>query len=522
MVDSRINRRRIVAAALAGAGSALLPRVTFAAEDRPRYASDPFSLGVASGYPTADGMVLWTRLAPQPLASDGGMPPVDIHVHWEIAHDLNFTRLAARGITRAEAAWAHSVHVEVRGLAPGRHYFYRFRSGDAVSEIGRTWTAAAPGANVDRLRVALASCQHYEQGFFAAYRQMVADEPDLIVHVGDYIYESGTNKSPVRKHPGDECYTLADYRLRYSVYRTDPELRSAHAACPWMLTHDDHEVDNDYANDHGEKIEPKETFLARRAAAYRAYYEHLPLPRRARPRGPDMLLYTTRHFGSLLSLHMLDERQYRSLQACPPAGKNGGARVYEEECPEMNDPARTMLGSTQERWVDEQLAGSRSRWNFLAQGVTFTRSNEATDGRHRYWSDAWAGYPAARDRLLRDIVRHRVPNPVVLSGDIHAFIVADLPKDPADPNAAVGLSELVTSSITSPGPPDFVVAAYERMKPQVWYADGEHRGYLRIDVTPNRLHADLVAVDDVRRADSACHVLASFEIEAGTPGLRRV
>ena len=154
--------------------------------------------------------------------------------------------------------------------------------------------------------------------------------------------------------------------------------------------------------------------------------------------------------------------------------------------------------------------------------MTFTRSNEATDGRHRYWSDAWAGYPAARDRLLRDIVRHRVPNPVVLSGDIHAFIVADLPKDPADPNAAVGLSELVTSSITSPGPPDFVVAAYERMKPQVWYADGEHRGYLRIDVTPNRLHADLVAVDDVRRADSACHVLASFEIEAGTPGLRRV
>lgn len=515
-----LPRRRFIASSLAGASIALLAPKVRAAITAPRFDFDPFSLGVASGYPTADGMVLWTRLAPQPLAPDGGMPPRDVEVAWEVAHDSNFNNIAARGSARAEFAWHHSVHVEPRGLAANRPYFYRFRAGGATSPIGRTWTAPAPGAPLDRLRLALASCQHYEQGFYAAYRHMVADDPQLIVHVGDYIYESGTTKSPVRKHPGNECFTLEDYRLRYSAYRTDPDLQAAHAVCPWMLTHDDHEVDNDYANDQGEKIEPREKFMARRTAAYRAYYEHLPLPATARPRGPDMQLYTERRFGDLLTLLMLDERQYRSHQVCPTPGKNGGARVYEEECPEMNNPVRTMLGVPQERWTDARLAASRARWNFLAQGVTFTRSNEATDGRHRYWSDAWAGYPAARDRLIHDVMARRVANPVVLSGDIHAFIVADLPRDPADPNAPIGLSELVTSSITSPGPPEFVVAAYQRMKPQVWYADGDHRGYIRLDLTRDQLLADLVAVDDARRADSGAKILARYAIDAGRPGLR--
>lgn len=464
-------------------------------------------------------MVLWTRLAPAPLAPDGGMPAYDVDVEWEVAHDANFTRIATRGSAIAAAAWHHSVHVEPRNLESGREYFFRFRAGDSISPVGRTWTAPARGAALDRLRLALASCQHYEQGFFAAYRHMVADDPQLIVHVGDYIYESGRSKSPVRKHPGDECHTLDDYRLRHSVYRSDPNLQAAHAACPWMLTHDDHEVDNDYANDQGERIESRDKFLARRAAAYRAYYEHLPLPATARPRGPDMALYTERRFGDLLTLLMLDERQYRSPQACPPPGKRGGARVYEEDCPQMTHPARTMLGLRQERWVDGRLRATRSRWNFLAQGVTFTRSNEDTEDRHRYWSDAWAGYPAARDRLIHDIVRRRVSNPVVLSGDIHAFIAADLPREPDDPSSSVAFSELVTTSITSNGPPDFVVAAYQRMKPQVWYADGEHRGYVRLDLTRNRLTADLVGLDDVRRADSGARVLARFAIDDGQPGL---
>lgn len=188
----------------------------------------------------------------------------------------------------------------------------------------------------------------------------------------------------------------------------------------------------------------------------------------------------------------------------------------------MTNPARTMLGIPQEHWTDARLAATRSRWNFLAQGVTFTRSNEATDGRHRYWSDAWAGYPAARDRLTHDLMKRKIANPVVLSGDIHAFIVADLPRDPSDPMSPIGFSEIVTSSITSKGPPDFVVEAYQRMKPQVWYADGNHRGYVRMNLNRTQLRADLVALDDVRRANSGARVLTGFVIEDGRPGLQPV
>ncbi|HSC05549.1 MAG TPA: alkaline phosphatase D family protein, partial [Steroidobacteraceae bacterium] len=309
---STLKRRDVLRQALFASAALSLGHWSGRAPAQARFERDPFSLGVASGYPSAEGMVLWTRLAPDPLAPDGGMPPSAVPVTWEVSRDEQFHGVASRGVAYAEPDWAHSVHVEVQGLEPAREYWYRFSAGGARSRVGRTHTAPASGARVERLRVAVASCQQYEHGYYAAYRHIVADDPDLIVHVGDYIYELTWGKDLVRHHGSGECYTLADYRARYALYRSDPDLAAAHAACPWLLTWDDHEVDNDYAGDSSEEADDPELFHARRAAAYRAYYEHMPLPRRAAPAGAAMRLYTSLPFGNLLNLHLLDERQYRS------------------------------------------------------------------------------------------------------------------------------------------------------------------------------------------------------------------
>jgi hypothetical protein len=210
---------------------------------QPRFASDPFKLGVASGYPAPDGFVLWTRLV-------GAQEPV--RVRWEIFADDALRKVVASGDATAEAEWAHSVHEEAKGLEPGRPYWYRFTAGDAQSPVGRTRTAPMAASTPERLRFAFASCQQYEQGYYGAYRHMVADELDLAVFLGDYIYESSWGRDHVRKHDAPEPYTLADYRGRYQLYKSDPDLQAAHAAMPWIVTWDDHEVDNDYADDRPE------------------------------------------------------------------------------------------------------------------------------------------------------------------------------------------------------------------------------------------------------------------------------
>jgi alkaline phosphatase D len=516
------SRRRFLRSALAGAGlAAALPPLAVAARARPaRFKTDPFTLGVASGYPRQDGMVLWTRLAPEPYAPDGGAGVHDLELRWEIAEDERFTRGVRSGTVLARADEAHSVRVEVSGLRPGRDHFYRFRAGEALSPVGRTWTAAVGGAMAERLRVGMASCQHYEQGYYHAWRDMVARGVDLVLHLGDYIYESGAGDA-VRRHDPGECMTLDAYRLRYAWYRSDVHLRAAHAACPWLVTWDDHEVDNDYAGMQSEHPSEQAAFAARRAAAYRAYWEHMPLPRTAKPRGADMPLHRSVGLGALASVHMLDTRQYRSPQACPKPPRKGGSRVFTDECPEWTAPERSMLGAAQERWLDGRLRGSQARWNLMAQGVVFTLVDEDPGPRTQHWSDSWAGYPAARQRLLESVAGSGVRNPLILGGDIHAFIAADQRLRAGDASSPIVMSELVTTSITSGPPPKRVMEAYRRPGNDVAFSDGERRGYLWFELTPKRLEAKLQGYESVREASGAVErTLFACGIEDGERGLK--
>ena len=514
------TRRKFLSASLAVTGAALLPSRQARPDESFRFSKSPFTLGVASGYPTPDGMVLWTRLAPSPLEPGGGMPPEVIPVDWAIATDEHMHTVVQHGTDYATPEWSHSIHVEPSGLDPGRDYWYRFESGGDRSPIGRTRTAPTYGAPLDRLKLGLVCCQHYEQGYYTAYRHMLADNLDLVVHVGDYIYE-GNSVKKVRHHNMPVAFTLDDYRARHALYRTDKDLANAHAATPWLLIWDDHDVANDYANDVSEEDDDPQLFLARRAAAYQAYYEHMPLPRWAVPSGPAMRLYATRAFGDLASIVLLDQRQYRAPEACPPLGRAGGHRVDESKCPELDDPNRTMLGGRQEAWVQGQLASSQTRWNLLAQGTLMGHNNEAPLPEHRYWTDAWNGYPAARERLMKFLSEKHISNPVVLSGDIHAFVVSGLHLKAADLDSPLVAPEFVTSSITSDSVPESYFESARKNNPNLLTATGEHRGYVRLDITKDALHADLITIDTVKEPDSGRNTLVSYIVEAGKPALLR-
>ena len=510
-----LDRRAFLGGALALTATSVTPRRSAWAAAAPRFASDPFTLGVASGYPTADSVVLWTRLAPSPLEPGGGMRPEIVPVSWELAADEAMRQIIRRGVTYATPDWAHSVHVELNHLDPAREYWYRFTCGDARSRLGRTRTAPAPGAPLSRLRLAVASCQHYEHGYYNAYRHMLADELDLIVHVGDYIYELSYGQDPVRSQGAQEAYTLDDYRALHALYKTDPDLAAAHAACPWLVVWDDHDVDNDYAGAYSEEDDDPELFLARRAGAYRAYYEHLPLPRRAVPFGPNMRLYTQRAFGDLATIYLLDQRQYRSPEACPPLERRGGNRV--KNCAELDAPGRTMLGERQERWLQGQFLGSRTRWNLIAQGTLMGYLDEDPDHGRRFWTDAWNGYPVARDQLIGFLSDHQIANPVVLSGDIHAFVVSGLHRKAADLDSPVVAPEFCGTSISSHGLPQKVFEGWRALNPNLLLASSEYRGYLRLDLTPARLQTDLIAMDSVLSRSAGRHTLKSFIVEAGRP-----
>lgn len=280
-----VSRRTVLKAAL---GLSALPLVGWTDDViRSPNPADPFTLGVASGEPAVDGVVLWTRLAPNPLADDGrgGMPTRPVDVECEIADDEAFTRVVQRGIVTATPDSAHSVHVELGGLRPGAEYFYRFRADGAVSPAGRTCTAPHAGS-LAPVTMCFASCSHFEQGFFTAYHHLAQENPDLVLHLGDYQYEYAARDGAVRPHVGPETVTLANYRQRYAQYKTDPDLQAAHAAAPWLVVWDDHELDNNWADEVPEK--PEQHFLARRAAALQAYYENMPLRASAIPRGVDM------------------------------------------------------------------------------------------------------------------------------------------------------------------------------------------------------------------------------------------
>jgi len=400
------------------------------------------------------------------------------------------TRVAS-GEAIAQPEWAHAVHVEAKGLEPDRWYWYRFMALGAESPVGRTRTAPRLDAAVERLRFAFASCQQYEQGYFGAHRYIAADAPDLVAFLGDYIYESSWGKEHVRQHTGGEPYTLDEYRARYALYKSDPDLQAAHAACPWIVTWDDHEVDNDYAGDRPEDGMPREQFLARRAAAYRAFYEHMPLPQRMRPSGPDMRLYTQLGWGALGRFYLLDGRQYRTWQACTRRGRRGGSNTVDvEDCRVLSDPERSFLGRAQERWLEGALASSLARWNLVAQQTRMAQFDQKPGAGRRAWTDGWDGYPVARRRLLNFLDLEKTPNPVVLGGDVHQFNVADLKLDFDDPGSKTVASEFVGTSITSQGWPQDKLNEYLPDNPHMKLVESRFRGYVRVDVSAREARFD--------------------------------
>jgi alkaline phosphatase D len=508
------TRRSFLAASLSTA--ATLPGWRTLRAATPSFSSDPFTLGIASGYPTSSSVVLWTRLAPSPFEPDGGVPPSVIPVRWEIATDEKMTKVVRSGTEHATPAWAHSVHAEPGGLESARDYWYRFTVGNARSPIGHTKTAPASGSALAQLKIAVASCQQYEHGYFVAYRHIVADNPDLILHTGDYIYELSWGNNTVRSHGAPETYTLEDYRARYALYKSDAHLAAAHAACPWLVTWDDHEVDNDYAGVISEENDDPEQFVARRTAAYRAFYEHMPLPRRAIPLGTGLRLHAQRAFGNLASVYMLDQRQHRSPTACPRPGRAGSNRV--SDCAELSVPSRTMLGERQEAWLHAELANSRARWNLMTQGTVMAHIDEGPGPERKYWTDGWNGYPAARSRLMNFLADKQIANPVVLSGDIHAFVISGLHKQADNLDSPIVASELVGTSISSQALAQSTLDGWQKDNPNLLFANSEHRGYLRLDITPARLQADLVALRSEKDPKSDARTLRSFVVEAGKPG----
>jgi alkaline phosphatase D len=511
-----ITRRHAVSQTLAFLGAAALPRTALLAQ--PEFPSDPFTLGVASGYPTDHSAVLWTRLAPLPAQADGGMPPADVPVRFEVARDEQFRKIQVRGTTTALAAYAHSARVEVKGLQAAHDYWYRFTVGRYRSRVGRTRTLPAAARDVAAFSMAVTSCQHYEHGHYAAWRHIASDAPDLIMHVGDYIYEGAPTTGRVRTHTGALCRTLDEYRQRYALYQQDDALQAAHAASPWLAMWDDHEVANDYSGIYSGRNEEPAAFLARRTAAYQAYFEHLPLPMTMAPRGAELPLFARREIGRLATLHLLDQRQYRSAQACPQPGRAGGNRVS-EECIERLDASRTMLGAAQEQWLDQGLQAQHTQWTLLAQGTMFTQLDEQPGPRGTYWSDAWTGYPAARQRLIDSLQRRRASNPVIFSGDLHAFVVSGVNAVPERLDTPLVAAEFVATSISSDARPQDSLDAWRANNPQILLMEGRSRGYLSVRLSAARMQTDLVAINDVNQPDSGRRVLQSYVVEAGNPSI---
>jgi alkaline phosphatase D len=514
-----LNRRHLLTAS-AGLLGLALPGCSTTAPVRSAAATGalayPFSLGVASGEPNADGFVIWTRLAPDPLQANGGMPPTAVAVEWQVAEDERFSRIVRQGTASAEPGWAHSVHVEVQGLSPDRWYWYRFIVPKVESPVGRARTLPVAGADVQRWRIAVASCQNYEQGHYAAYRQMAEDAPDLVLFLGDYIYESYKG-GPVRQHAGGaEARSLADYRVRHAQYKLDPLLQGAHAACPWFMVWDDHEVQNDYCDVWAVDASPAEKFVWRRAAAYQAYYEHMPLRARARPQDGRVTLYTDASIGRLASLHLLDARQYRDDQACPAAGQFGARLLEDSWCPQRSAKERTMLGAGQERWLaDGFRKNAAAQWTVIGQQVLMVPLDQKPGPGAAWWSDGWDGYPAARQRLLEALVMANCANPVVLSGDAHSYWASELSLS-ARPVA----TEFLGTSLSSSGLPYERFAAFLPDNPQVKYFESRLRGYMRCELTPQRWTTDLMGVADIADPASPVRRFKSLVVEAGRPAIQ--
>ena len=470
----------------------------------------PFALGVASGYPTPDGFSLWTRLAPKPLTLRGGMPTEKVEVHWEIARAPDFCNVLMQGKSSADPRFAHAVHVDVRGLPSGEHFFYRFRVGELYSSHGRSRTAPAGDDPTERLKLAVASCQHYEHGYFSAYRDMQAGDPDLVIHLGDYLYEGSWGPRKVRAHPTPDPVDLEGYRQRYASYRLDPDLQAMHAAAPWVVVWDDHEVENDYARDRSRYHGDHNRFLARRRAAYQAWYEHMPVPESMQPSAAGLDIYTSLSWGNLAELTFLDTRQYRSYPACTP----GDARAPGWPCGRVDDPDATLLGDIQEAWMQRVMERGNPQWQVIAQSLFMARCDASPGAGEKLFLQNWDGYPAARERLLAALSRKPERTPLILSGDVHAFWVNELWRD--FKNEAAGLlgAEIVTTSLSASGPDDTLIERILADPDSRWhrFATARFRGYTRLDLTPDAVHVDLRVVENPAHITSPVRSLSRWRV----------
>ncbi|MEV7006949.1 alkaline phosphatase D family protein [Streptosporangium sp. NPDC051022] len=516
-MEQKPSRRVFLSVAAAGAGGLLLTGAGLAPARALR--RDPFALGIASGDPSRDGFVLWTRLAPDPLGSQGrgGMPDRDVDVEWQLATDERFSKVVRTGTETARWERAHSVHVELDGLEPGREYFYRFRAEGHLSPAGRTRTAPVtlPSAG-SPLTLAVAACAHYEHGYYTAYRRLTEQDPDLVVHLGDYMYEYAPKGytalgGSVRRHTEGKCATLADYRARHAQYKSDADLQAAHAVAPWLVAFDDHEIENNWAGDVSSTDEPG--FTRRRANAFQAYYENMPLRRASVPNGASMRIHRRVDWGPLARFHLLDTRQFRDDQACEDGLRSG--------CDERLATRRTLLGEDQRRWLLDGLAASGARWNLVAQQVLMAQRDYKVGPGTEVNMDSWDGYAAERTRLLTGFRDSGAANPVVLTGDMHMHHAADLRLDFDDPDSPRVAVELVTSSIASDGDgyrDEARMTEAIAENPHISYID-QRRGYIVCRVTPEELHADFRTLEYISRRGAPAKTGARFTVPAGRSAL---
>ncbi len=397
-----------------------------------------------------------------------------------------------------------------RGFDPIGRYWYQFDAGSAASPIGRTRTLPFATARADRMRFAFVSCQNFEMGYFTPLGHLANEDVAFVFHLGDYIYESAGRAGGVRRHAGGEPRTLDEYRVRFAQYKTDADLQRAHAAAPWLVTWDDHEVDNDYAGTVSEEQISVEAFLQRRAAAYQAYYEHMPLRASSRPRDGALQLYRGLQHGDLASFFVLDTRQYRADQLCPTGPL----------CPAASDASTTMLGEAQERWLVDGLRRSAARWTVIPQQVLMAMVDYAPGPDQRYYMDHWNGYDAARTRLLDALSSPLTRNTIVLTGDIHSHWVNDLKRDFANPKSPTIATELACSSISSGGDGDDLPDNIKPLlaeNPFIRFYNGQ-RGYVSCELTPKQARVDFKIVDYVTEPGSPIRTRASFVVEDGRPG----
>ncbi|KNX36228.1 alkaline phosphatase D family protein [Luteipulveratus halotolerans] len=518
--DPNLSRRGLLGLGAAAAAAPLLTSASSPAQGAP-VPRGLFSLGVASGDPLPDGFVLWTRLAPEPLAPDGaaGMPPHSVPVQWQVATDPSFRSVARRGTTVATPQWNHSVHVDVQGLQPGREYWYRFRAAGQISTVGRAVTAPAVGAAVGALSFAFASCQNYPEGYFTAFGDIALQDLDLIVHLGDYIYEGAGASAIGRSHlPTHEVFSLADYRIRHTQYRTDPDLQLAHAHAPWIAILDDHEVENDWAGDisqpDNEPDQDPVVFRQRRAAAYQAYWENMPMRRASRPSGPEMRLFRSFTYGDLLHLDVLDTRRYRDDQILGCA----------EPCDARWDPNRQMLGEQQEAWLLDSLGRSQARWNVLGNQVYMSDSDHTAGPGESYSTDTWANYAGARQRLFAGLRDREVDNFVVITGDAHRSVAGDLLADFRDDASAVVGAEFLGTSISSGGngsDQDALGKVWLDENPYMKFHN-KQRGYQVCRLDHRELVTEYRVIDQVTRPGGTVTTRAKAYVEAGRPGVAQI